>query len=253
VVVGGGSQGIGSGIAREAARRGAREVVLLARGPEALAATAAQIGAQATPYSVDLTDAGRVAEVCAQIRARSGVPDVVVASSASGRFLGLAESQPTDAVEAMASTYFAAFNLFRGFVADMRARGSGRFVVVGSPARALPFPAIAYKASRHALHGFAEGLREDLLGTGVGVTYVEPSRIKEGSYFARNPGVLERLPTVFRDPRFALLWQSEAEAGRMTADAIEADDDLASPAWLHLVTTLGAVAGDTMARLVLRW
>jgi gluconate 5-dehydrogenase len=251
VVIGGGSQGIGAGFARVAAARGAREVVLLARRPGPLAETAAAIGPRATPRSVDLSDAAAVAAIAAEIRARSGVPDVVVASSAQGRFLGLAESSAQDAVDAMASTYFAAFYLFREFIADMRARGSGRLVVVGSPVRAAPYPAIAYKASRHALHGLADGLSADLRGTGVGVTYAEPSRIIEGRYFANNDVPIAKLPWFMRDERLRFLWQTEDDAGRMIARAVERDAPVASPAWLRALIRVGAAAGTGFWRAVL--
>ena len=59
VVVAGGSQGIGAGVARAMARRGAGRIVILARRQESIdaaVATIAAAGGQASGRSVDLTD-----------------------------------------------------------------------------------------------------------------------------------------------------------------------------------------------------
>lgn len=241
VVVAGGSHGIGAGVARAMARRAAAKVVILARRQaplDAAVATVAAVGGQASGCCVDLTDPAAVKSAAAAIVAADGVPDIVVYSAASGRFVTIAESTLDDVTEAMASTYFGAYCLVHALLPKMLARGSGHLALVGSPVRAIGFPAFAYKASRHALCGFAESLAEDFRGGPLKITYCEPARIVDSNYWHSNAGVEPRLPIWGRDPRYRFLWQTSDEAGAMIADAIGDDRRFAGPLWQRMLTSL---------------
>jgi 3-oxoacyl-[acyl-carrier protein] reductase len=241
VIVAGGSHGIGAGVARAMARRGARRVVILARRQESIdaaVATIAAAGAPASGHSVDLTDPAAVRSALAAIVDGDGVPDIVVYSAASGRFVTIEESSLADVIEAMASTYFGAYTLVHELLPGMLARRSGHIALVGSPVRAIGFPAFAYKASRHALCGFAESLAEDFRGGPLKITYCEPARIVDSHYWHSNAGVEPRLPIWGRDPRYRFLWQTSDEAGDMIADAILGDRPFAGPLWQRMLTSL---------------
>lgn len=241
VVIAGGSQGIGVGVARAMARRGARRIVILARRQESIDAAVATItaaGGRASGRSVDLTDPAAVKSAVDAFVSSDGVPDIVVYSAASGRFVTIEESTLDDVTEAMASTYFGAYSLVHDLLPGMLARGSGHIVLVGSPVRAIGFPAFAYKASRHALFGFAESLAEDFRSGPLKITYSEPARIVDSNYWHSNAGVEPRLPIWGRDPRYRFLWQTSDEAGDMIADAILGDRTFAGPLWQRMLTSL---------------
>lgn len=211
IVVTGASAGIGEAIARRLAADGAR-LVLFARRAERLEALAQQLDALAV--SVDLSDAEATAAACRRVLAERGVPDVIVNNAGSGRFQTIEETSAAEAHAQMALPYFAAFHVTRGFIEPMLERGSGVVFQINSPVAVVPWPgAVGYAASRWALRGFTEALRQDLHGTGVRVGSLTPTRV-HSDYFTANPDSVSRVPRV------------EALVGTMTpaevADAVAA-------------------------------
>jgi uncharacterized protein len=196
VVVTGASSGLGEATAKAMASRGA-QVALLARNREALARIAAEIdlqGGMATSFPVDLTDAEAVERIGRAIQGQLGVPDVLVNNAGSGRWLFADETRPEQAVEAMATPYFSAFNTTRAFLPDMINRGSGHIVNVTSPACFVAWPgATSYGVARWAIRGFTELLRADLYNTGIKVSLVCAGEMRT-PYFENNPGSKERMP-----------------------------------------------------------
>jgi short-subunit dehydrogenase len=92
--------------------------------------------------------------------------------------------------------YLAAAHVSRSFVGDMVAAGRGHLIHVGSPASIIPWPgATAYTASRWALRGLHEALRQDLRGTGVVSSLIYFGEVSS-EYFDVNPGSHERIPSL---------------------------------------------------------
>jgi short-subunit dehydrogenase len=76
----------------------------------------------------------------------------------------------------------------------MLVRASGAITCVTSPASYLTWPkACAYIAARHALRGFADGLRSELHGSGITVTLVLLGTV-ETPYWEHNPGSRANVP-----------------------------------------------------------
>lgn len=200
VLITGASYGIGAATARAFGRRGAH-VILLARTQSALEEVARDIraaGGAASVYPVDLTDSYAVDAVVQQVLAETGVPDVLLSNAGAGRWLFIEETTPEEAVAMMAMPYFAAFYITRALLPAMRARGSGHLAYVNSPASLVVWPgAAAYSAARWALRGFVEALRAEVHGTRLRVTAIIPGLVAT-TYFAHNPGVLERVPGLAR-------------------------------------------------------
>ena len=196
MVVTGASSGIGAATAKAAGRERAR-LVLLARNQAKLEEVAEDIrrsGGAAHPYAVDLTVAEAVAEVAKKITAEVGTPDIIFNNAGVGKWLSVEDTDPDEAVKMMASPYFAAFFVTRAFLPDMLKRNSGYIVNMTSAASRLVWPgATAYIAARWAMHGFTEGLRADLTGTGIGVMLASFAKVAS-SYWGNNPGSEERLP-----------------------------------------------------------
>ena len=77
------------------------------------------------------------------------------------------------------TNYFGTLLPLRAVLPGMRARGSGRIVVVGSLAGRAPIPFQAhYSASKAALDALVLALRNELYGTGVVASLVEPGDIR---------------------------------------------------------------------------
>ena len=98
----------------------------------------------------------------------------------------------------MSVPYLAAFELTRALAPAMIERGSGHVANMTSAAAYFYFPgANGYATARWAMRAFSEHLREDLRGTGVGVTVIVPAEV-DSPYFDHNPGSRERVPRIGR-------------------------------------------------------
>ena len=200
VLVTGASSGIGAELARAAAARGA-ELILVARGREKLESLAGELraeGREVTVRPADLGSAAEAGDVAAELIEAGRVPDVLVNNAGAGRWRAVDEHEQGEAERQMALPYLAAFELTRALVPEMIERGSGQIVNMTSAAAYFYFPgANGYGTARHAMRAFSEHLREDLRGTGVGVTVIVPAEV-DSPYFDHNPGSRERVPRIGR-------------------------------------------------------
>lgn len=200
-LVTGGSRGIGRAVAAALSGAGA-QVVIVARGAEALARCAQTLGVDSRV--ADVADEESVASLAGSLPA---VPDIVV--HAAGAF-GLDSIEATSTVafdQMIAVNLRAAFLLMRTFVPGMRARGSGHFISIGSIAGRVPLPGNgAYAASKYGLRGLHGVLDGELRGSGVRTTLVEPAatdtELWDAVDRAANPGL----------PEPAAMMQAEAVA-----------------------------------------
>jgi NAD(P)-dependent dehydrogenase (short-subunit alcohol dehydrogenase family) len=172
-LVTGASRGIGLAVARELAGAGAW-VGMVARGREELARAAGEVGGHAIPADVSTTDgvhavAGYVTELLGD------APDLLVASAGAFTLAPLAETDPGDFDLMVAANLRGPFLLVRAFLPAMLARGHGQIINLGSVAGRTAFARNgAYGASKFGLRGMHEVLLEELRGTGVRATLVEP-------------------------------------------------------------------------------
>lgn len=173
-LVTGASRGIGRRTVEMLADEGAR-VFCLARSADALSDLAREVGAE--PLAADLADDVATWAALDEMRdAVGGAPDIVV--NAAGVF-GI-ESCATVSVrqfdEHLAVNLRGPFLVVRALLPAMLERGSGLIVNVGSVAGRKAFPGnAAYSASKYGLRGFHEVLLEELRGTGVRASLVEPA------------------------------------------------------------------------------
>jgi NAD(P)-dependent dehydrogenase (short-subunit alcohol dehydrogenase family) len=172
VVITGASAGVGRAVAREVADRGAR-VALLARGETGLAAAAEEVerrGGKALTVPVDVADAAAVEAAADQIERVLGPIDIWINAAFTGVFARFGEVRPDEYERATAVTYFGCVNGTRAALARMQPRGRGTIVQVGSALayRGIPLQS-AYCGAKHAIKGFTESLRTELLHDQVGV------------------------------------------------------------------------------------
>ena len=177
-VVTGGSRGIGLACARALAAAGAR-VAMLARGEHDLRAAAAAVGASALPIACDVADREALRRASDAIRREAGAaPDIVVSNAGAFHLAPLEAMDAETFDETVETNLVAPFRLVRAFLGEMRARGSGHIVTIGSIADRMVFPENgAYAASKHGLRALHEVLRAELRGTGVRATLVSPGPV----------------------------------------------------------------------------
>jgi NAD(P)-dependent dehydrogenase (short-subunit alcohol dehydrogenase family) len=173
VLVTGASRGIGLAVAREMAGAGAW-VGMVARGRDELARAAADVGGHAIPADVSTPEGVHaVASYVAELL--GDAPDVVVASAGAFSLAPLAATDPADFDRMLAANLRGPFLLVRAFLPAMLARGHGQVINIGSVAGRAAFARNgAYSASKFGLRGLHEVLLEELRGTGVRATLVEP-------------------------------------------------------------------------------
>ena len=179
VLVTGASGGLGQAIARTLHDHGAT-LVLTARRADVLEGLAAELGAPTEILPADLSDK----ETVRALPGRAGRVDVLVANAglpASGPLLEFDHDQIDRALDV---NLRAPIQLARALVPAMVERGDGHLVFISSIAGKVSNPGSSlYSGTKFGLRGFAFGLREDLRGTGVGVTTVFPGFIREAGMF----------------------------------------------------------------------
>lgn len=173
-LVTGASRGIGRRVAERLAEAGAR-VWCLARTRAALTELAVEIGGEA--LVVDLADDAATWDALDRLTEESGGPPDLVVNSAGAFGIASAHMETVKAFdEALTINLRGPFLVNRTLLPGMLERRSGLIVNVGSVAgrRALPGNS-SYAASKFGLRGYHEVLIEELRGTGVRATLIEPS------------------------------------------------------------------------------
>ena len=176
VVVTGASRGIGAELARRLAADGAR-LALIARGREALTALAAELGAE--PVVCDVSDPAQVERAVEHVGTLAGgAPDVVVNNAGVFSIAAAHKTSVENFRRTLEVNLVAPFALVRAFLPEMRERGSGHLVTLGSVADRNIFPGnAAYSASKYGLRALHEVLRAELRGSGVRATLVSPGPV----------------------------------------------------------------------------
>lgn len=197
-VITGASSGIGAATAKALARQG-WGVVIVARRADRLDELAEEIGGfggRAMTAALDCADGAAVAAMAKRVCAAWGPPSVVVNSAGAGVWRFLEETTHDEIDSMIGAPYLAAAHTSRAFLAGMIDAGRGRLIHIGSPASIIPWPgATAYTASRWALRGLHEALRQDLRGTGVSSSLVYFGEVSS-EYFKANPDSHEHIPSV---------------------------------------------------------
>lgn len=192
IVITGASGGIGRAAARAFARPGAR-IALLARGERGLAGARREVeslGAQALAIPTDVGDWAQVDAAARRILDTWGVIDIWVNNAMSTVFGPIDELDPRDLRRVTEVTYLGSAYGTMAALKAMRPRNRGVIVQVGSALayRAIPLQA-PYCAAKHALRGFTDGLRCELLhdGSNVHITMVHLSAFNTPQFdWARN-------------------------------------------------------------------
>ncbi len=174
VLVTGASSGIGAATARLLAERGF-QVFGTSRHPERPGAERARL----RWIAMDVRDEDSVRKGVAEVLAATPGLEALVCNAGVGIFGSVEEVEIRQARELFETNFFGALRLLRAVLPAMREARRGRLVLVGSLAGRAPIPFQAhYSASKAALDALVLGLRNELHGTGVHASLVEPGDIR---------------------------------------------------------------------------
>lgn len=203
IFITGASSGIGEASAYGFAAEGAR-LLLAARRverftemkPKLLEAGAADVHT----FSLDVRDAAQVASELDALPEAWKAIDVLVNNAGLSRGLDkLYEGKLEDWDEMIDTNVKGLLYVTRAVVPGMVARGRGHVVNLGSTAGEISYPGGAvYCGTKAAVRAIHDGLREDVLGTPVRVTSVDPGMVETAFSEVRFRGDKERAAKVYQ-------------------------------------------------------
>jgi NAD(P)-dependent dehydrogenase (short-subunit alcohol dehydrogenase family) len=178
VVVTGASGGVGRAVVRMLGEKGAK-VALIARGETGLASAATEVGGEggtAKVFPADVADHEQVDAAADSIENELGPIDVWINVAFSSVFAPFTEVEPAEYERTTQVTYLGYVWGTRAALLRMRSRNKGVIVQTGSALayRGIPLQS-AYCGAKHAIKGFTESVRTELLneGSDVKITMVQ--------------------------------------------------------------------------------
>jgi len=225
VFITGASAGIGEACAFAFAREGAR-LLLSARRLnrlEEMKPRLIEAGAPAVhTFAQDVRDRATVESSIASLPPDWQGIEVLVNNAGLSRGLDkLYQGNPDDWDEMIDTNVKGLLYVTRAVVPGMVARGKGHVISLGSTAGEITYPnGAVYCASKAAERAINDGLRQDVLGTPVRVTSVDPGMVETDFSLVRFHGDAERAAKVYRgltpltpaDVADAIVWSATRPA-----------------------------------------
>jgi len=206
VVITGASAGVGRAVAARFGRAGAR-VGLIARGAAGLAGARRDVeagGGRALVLPCDVTDAAQVEAAAERVERELGPIDVWVNNATATVFAEFKDVTPQEFKRVTEVTYLGYVYGTRAALRRMLPRDRGTIVQVGSALayRGIPLQT-AYCGAKHAIQGFTESVRCELLhdGSKVWITMVQLPALNTPQFGwsrSRMPRRAQPVPPIFQ-------------------------------------------------------
>jgi short-subunit dehydrogenase len=241
-LVTGASSGIGHATAEALADAGARVVM---HGPDGEELTALAKRIDATPLVADLAVPAEVDRLARSAVEVAGHVDILVANAGIGHAGRFVDMRPDDLDRLLAVNLAAPIRLARALIPPMVDRRRGYLVFVSSIAGRTGVAGEAvYAASKAGLEMFAESIRLELHGTGVGVGVVVPASVATLFFERRGQPYRRRYPRPMAPERLAVDLVRMIERGAT---------EMYRPRWLRIPVAVRAVAPGVYRRLARRY
>jgi len=187
----GASTGIGAATARHAAQAGYR-LVLAARSLEKLEALADELGGEERALAVrcDVTEWDDQEALVATTLERFGRLDVAFANAGFGAARGFLEDAPEHWRAMVLTNVLGAAYTVRATLPALK-ETKGHILLTGSVAGRRAISGSLYSSTKWAISGMGESLRQDVNGTGIRVTLVEPGQVNTPFFDNPSEGRLE--------------------------------------------------------------
>jgi NADP-dependent 3-hydroxy acid dehydrogenase YdfG len=177
LLITGASSGIGSATARLAAEAGYR-LVLAARSLDALESLATELGGneRALACECDVTEWEQQQAMVEAALQHFGRLDVAFANAGFGAKRGFLEESPEHWRSMVLTNVYGAALTIRATLPALK-ESKGHLLLTGSVAGRRALPGSLYSATKWAITGMGESLRQELNDTGVRVTVIEPGMV----------------------------------------------------------------------------
>ncbi|MGE6607391.1 SDR family oxidoreductase [Halomonas sp. NPDC076908] len=177
LLITGASSGIGAATARAASREGYK-LVLAARSVDKLTALAQELGPEnVLTCELDVTNREQQLSMVEQAIETFGRLDAVFANAGRGGSPGGFSEADPDAWREMILTNIYGVGLTLQACLPQLKRSKGHVLLTGSAAGRTTIPGSMYSATKWAVTGIGYNLREELRGTGMRVTLIEPGMV----------------------------------------------------------------------------
>jgi len=227
VVITGAASGIGAALAAGMAAKGAR--LMLAdidqAGLDKVVTALRSSGCECFGQVTDTGNEAAIHALAVQTQAFLGAADVVINNAGVGLVAPVQGSETSDAQWLMNINFWGVVHGCQAFLPQLRSKPEAMLVNISSIFAMISMPTQSmYNASKAAVRGFSDALREELRGTTVGVLCVHPggiqtniankARVGDSSMIAAND-------QEFRDNFNKVARTTPAQAARVIIDAIE--------------------------------
>lgn len=218
IAITGAASGIGRSLALELARRGS-DVAICDVDADGLAETVRGVealGRRATSSIVDVSDRGAVHAFAERSIEAHGRIDGIVNNAGVSLSATIASMTYEDFEWIVGINFWGVVHGTKAFLPHLVARGDGWIVNVSSVFGIIAFPSqAAYNATKFAVRGFTECLRQELAGTGVTAISVHPGGIKtniarRGRFVDTHDGTDDQATVVAEFDRIARTHPDEA-------------------------------------------
>lgn len=215
ILITGASSGIGAATARMAVERG-HKVVLAARSEDKLKKLAEELGEKnALTFSCDVTRFEDQQSMVEATIERFDRIDVVFANAGMGASAAGTENGDAQNFEDMILTNVLGATFTAKAVIPALKESTGHLLVTGSRAGRVSIPGSVYGATKWYIRGYVQNLRQELSGTGVRVTNIEPGMVDTPFFDEAKPDALRP-----EDIARAVLYAIEQPEHAMVADML---------------------------------
>lgn len=187
VLITGASSGLGAGVASLLVEKGAIPI-LTARSEDKLEALSRQLKGEHHIIRMDVQQDEDVKRVVEQVIQKYGRIDILMNNAGFGQFKTITEMPVEDYQHMMDVNYMGIVRCTKAVLPHMLAAGTGQIVNIASLAGKFPTAkSTSYTATKHAVLGFTNALRQELRKTKIKISSINPGPIATAFFDRADP------------------------------------------------------------------
>jgi len=159
---------------------------------------------------LDVNDENSVKNAVLTVLEKEGRIDVLINNAGYGIIGSIEDTSVKETKEIFDTIYFGAIRMIQNILPIMKKQSSGKIISVGSLAGKIGFGFFSsYVSAKFALDGLTQSLRQELQGTGVSISIVEPGAVTTN--FHKNMKTAEKATDTPEKKEFIELFKKQTE------------------------------------------